>query len=82
MFLPSGDLIWTYYSKASTVLKLQGLTPDEARANFWILDANGLITKRRENLTPTQEAFARSTTDPTDQEGESLLSVINQCLLS
>lgn len=59
----------------------QGLTPEEARARFWILDANGLMTKRREHLTHTQEAFARSTIDPSDQEGESLINVIKRVSL-
>lgn len=59
-------------------LAMQGLTPDEARARFWILDAGGLMTKRRDSLSHTQECFARSTTDPADQEGESLINVVRR----
>ena len=40
------------------------------------------MTKRRDSLSHTQECFARSTTDPADQEGESLINVVRRVSFS
>ena len=37
-----------------------GASPAEARANFYVFDADGLITASRSNLTAEQTIFARS----------------------
>ena len=54
---------------------VQGLTYEEATANFWILDADGLITvKREKQLSSTVEPFARKT--QADVEGEKLAATV------
>lgn len=53
---------------------MQGLTEQEARSRFWILDAEGLITKSRQGLTPVVEPFARLG----ETDGEALEDVINR----
>ena len=50
----------------------QGLSEQEARSRFYILDADGLITKARDGLTPVVEPFARLG----EGDGESLESVV------
>lgn len=56
----------------------QGLEFEEAAKRFWILDANGLITKHRpaEQLSDVQRPFAAIGED--DKEGESLLDVVKR----
>lgn len=36
-----------------------GLTPDQARSRFWMLDVDGLLTSDRRDLTPSQAVYAR-----------------------
>lgn len=56
---------------------LQGLSKAEAESRFWIMDANGLITRARHHLTGIVEPFAKPA-GGTDQEGEQLLSVVKR----
>ena len=76
---------WTLECCSAILLTIatsfQGLSREEALGQFWVLDANGLLTKKRAYLSPTQECFARPAQDsegPHDNEGESLLSVIKR----
>ena len=57
---------------------LQGLDFDDAAKRFWILDKNGLITRKRpnEDLTDVVRPFAAVGED--DIEGEDLLSVVKR----
>ena len=57
---------------------LQGLDFDDAAKRFWILDKNGLITRKRpdEELTDVVRPFAAVGED--DVEGEDLLSVVKR----
>lgn len=52
-----------------------GATAAEAAANFYILDARGLVTRARGDLSPTVAPFARPAGGQ-DEEGESLASVV------
>ena len=53
------------------------MTYEEATANFWILDADGLITvKREKQLSSTVEPFARKT--QADVEGETLAATVKR----
>ena len=54
----------------------QGLSEAEARAAFWVIDKEGLVTSQRSNLTSTVKPFAR--TDPNERDGEDLLSVVKR----
>ena len=57
------------------------MTYEEATANFWILDADGLITvKREKQLSSTVEPFARKT--QADVEGEKLAATVQRVLCS
>ena len=55
---------------------MQGLSPEQARGNFWVLDKQGLITAARQGLEDNVQPFARAGAD--DQDGESLLSVVQR----
>ena len=46
----------------------EGLTPDEARRRFWVLDVDGLLTADRTDLTDAQRVYAR------DDAGEAIPS--------
>ena len=56
----------------------QGLDFDDAAKQFWILDKNGLITRKRpdDQLTDVTRPFAAIGED--DVEGEDLLSVVKR----
>ena len=56
----------------------QGLDFEDAAKRFWILDKNGLITRKRpdEELTDVVRPFAAIAED--DVEGEDLLSVVKR----
>jgi hypothetical protein len=55
----------------------KGITYEEAMENFYILDADGLITiKRSTPLNDTVKSFARKTQE--DVEGESLLETVRR----
>jgi hypothetical protein len=56
----------------------QGLDFEDAAKRFWILDKNGLITRKRpdEELTDVTRPFAAIGED--DIEGESLLDVVKR----
>lgn len=43
----------------------EGLTPQEARSHFWLMDSEGLITEDRTNLDYSKNKYARSS-DETD----------------
>ena len=56
---------------------MQGLSYEEATANFWVLDAEGLVTvKREKQLSESVEPFARKT--QADPEGESLADTVKR----
>ncbi len=56
---------------------LQGLSYEEATSNFWVLDADGLVTvKREKQLSDTVEPFARKT--QADPEGEQLADTVKR----
>ena len=56
---------------------LQGLSYEEATSNFWVLDADGLVTvKREKQLSATVEPFARKT--QADPEGEKLVDTVKR----
>ena len=56
---------------------LQGLSYEEATSNFWVLDADGLVTvKREKQLSETVEPFARKT--QADPEGENLVDTVKR----
>ena len=57
--------------------KSQGLSYEAACANFWVLDAGGLITiKRPTPLSETVKPFARKTQE--DVEGNTLVETVRQ----
>ncbi|KAI8019097.1 hypothetical protein LOK49_LG04G00351 [Camellia lanceoleosa] len=54
---------------------------DSARSQFWVVDANGLITEERENIDPDALPFARKVNEAGRQglrEGASLVEVVRQ----
>lgn len=53
-----------------------GLTPEEAAANFWVLDRDGLVTEQRDDLPPHVMHFARR--DAESRDGEGLLDTIRR----
>lgn len=53
-----------------------GLTPEQAASNFWVLDAEGLVTHKRTDLEPHVQAFARW--DPESPDGEKLEDVVKR----
>ena len=55
---------------------MQGLSPEEARAAFWVIDKDGLITTQRSHLSEYVQPFAR--TDPSERDGEDLLSLVKR----
>ena len=61
----------------SISLPVQGLSYEEATANFWVLDAEGLVTvKREKQLGASVEPFARKT--QADPEGEALADTVKR----
>ncbi|KAK9904347.1 hypothetical protein WJX75_009960 [Coccomyxa subellipsoidea] len=55
----------------------QGISYEEALGNFWVLDADGLITiKRPTALNHTVKSFARKTQE--DVEGETLVETVRR----
>ena len=55
----------------------QGISYEAACANFWVLDAEGLVTiKRPTPLSETVKPFARKTQE--DVEGNSLVETVRQ----
>eukprot|EP00891_Asterochloris_glomerata_P006016 jgi/Astpho2/6016/Aster-03973 len=63
------------YMIAQAMVK-HGLTFEEATHHFWILDANGLITRKRSDITSYVQPFARD--DDVQHEGESLEQVVKR----
>lgn len=58
-------------------LPAQGLSYEEATANFWVLDAEGLVTvKREKQLSESVEPFARKT--QADPEAEALADTVKR----
>ena len=50
---------------------------EEATSNFWVLDADGLVTvKREQQLSAAVEPFARKT--QADPEGEKLADTVKR----
>lgn len=58
-------------------MQKQGATHEEATSNFWINDAEGLITSGRADLPDNVKPFARRPGDG-DTEGEALLQVVKR----
>lgn len=60
----------------------QGLSPEEARARFWLLDKPGLLLDNHADLTQEQVPYARKAQEITWREGDlasiQLLEVIHQ----
>jgi malate dehydrogenase (oxaloacetate-decarboxylating) len=52
----------------------EGLTPDEARRRFWVVDIDGLLTKGRPGLSDAQEVYARE--DAADLADAALADVV------
>jgi len=64
-------------------MKLEGLTEEEARKRFWLLDRNGLLLEDSATLIKAQTPFARSRTEIANWKKEangtaSLLEVIKE----
>ncbi|KAK6121600.1 hypothetical protein DH2020_044659 [Rehmannia glutinosa] len=54
---------------------------ESARSQFWVVDANGLITEARENIDPDARPFARKVKETERQgltEGAKLVEVVQQ----
>ncbi|KAK9792672.1 hypothetical protein WJX73_006593 [Symbiochloris irregularis] len=60
----------------SLCLIKHGQREQEARSQFWVLDAKGLITSERTDLTAVVQPFARQ--DEESSEGETLLEVVKR----
>lgn len=54
------------------------MSPEAAAANFWVLDAQGLITQNRPGLPDYVARFARPVGDSSAQEGDKLLDVVRK----
>lgn len=54
------------------------MTPEAAAANFWVLDADGLITRSRKGLADYVARFARPVGDNSADEGDKLLDVVKK----
>lgn len=54
------------------------MSPQDAATNFWVIDAEGLITQNRPHLPDYVARFARPVGDNTAQEGDSLLDVVRK----
>jgi Malic enzyme, NAD binding domain len=61
-------------------MQKQGASFEEANANFWVLDHQGLITTQRPGLPEVVAPFARRAADG-DAEGESLLDTVRRVRL-
>lgn len=69
-----------WQSESVTAACVQGITYDEAMDNFWILDAKGLITIKRDTpLSDSVKSFARKTQE--DVEGEALVDTVRRVLI-
>lgn len=44
----------------------KGMTEDEARKHFWLIDRQGLLLDNMDNLTPAQKPFARPANEVSD----------------
>eukprot|EP00775_Hariotina_reticulata_P003588 gene3588-3854_t len=62
---------------AAGMERVGGLTPEQAASNFWLLDAEGLITRSRPGVPDYVERFARPA-GSVDVEGEGLLQVVQR----
>jgi malate dehydrogenase (decarboxylating) len=60
---------------AAAMEKMGGISPQEAAANFWVLDKDGLITQQRSNLPDYVARFARPVGEGRG-EGAGLLDVV------
>lgn len=56
----------------------QGLSGDEASANFWVLDQEGLITASRQGIKEHVRVFARVQDDEKPHDGDDLLAVVKR----
>lgn len=54
-------------------MEVQGATPEESHANFWVLSSKGLITQARGDIPSNVRPFVRP---EKDMEGKSLLEVV------
>jgi malate dehydrogenase (oxaloacetate-decarboxylating) len=56
-----------------------GLLAEEASANFWVLDKDGLITASREGgVQPHVQVFARTQPEEQQHDGDDLLAVVKR----
>ena len=55
---------------------MQGLSAEQARAAFWVIDKDGLVTSQRSSLSEYVQPFAR--TEPDERDGEDLLSLVKR----
>ena len=56
-------------------MEAQGLSPEQARANFWVLSSKGLVTLARKEIPANVRPFARP---ERDMEGLGLLDVVKR----
>eukprot|EP00878_Enallax_costatus_P010809 GHUV01011286.1.p1 GENE.GHUV01011286.1~~GHUV01011286.1.p1 ORF type:complete len:640 (+),score=175.69 GHUV01011286.1:1018-2937(+) len=63
---------------AAGMEKQGAMSPEDASSNFWVIDAQGLITQSRPNLPDYVARFARPVGDSTAQEGDKLLDVVRK----
>jgi malate dehydrogenase (oxaloacetate-decarboxylating) len=60
VFLGAGSASIGVADYLRSAMKEDGLSDDEARARFWIVDKDGLLIESRADLTPEQRVYARS----------------------
>ena len=53
-----------------------GLSPEDARRRFWIVDVDGLLTEEREDLSPEQRVYARPAGEAGPGTGARLADVV------
>lgn len=63
---------------AAGMVKQGGATREAAAAQFWVLDAAGLITQFRPDLPDYVSEFARPVNCSTASEGDGLLDVVRK----